>query len=61
MERDSERCAVTGKRKYDSERDALSTAEHQIATNNAPKDLKAYMCQWCDGWHLTKGGAAKKR
>lgn len=55
-----ENCAVTGKRKYYSEREALETAAHQIATNNAPKDLKAYACQWCDAWHLTKG-AGKKR
>ena len=26
----------------------------QIATTNAPKDLRAYLCTWCDSWHLTK-------
>jgi hypothetical protein len=53
----AENCPVSGKRKYDSEREALATASHQISTNNAPKDLKAYQCQWCDSWHLTKGAS----
>jgi hypothetical protein len=58
----TENCPVTGKRQYASEREALATASHQIAANNAPKDLKAYQCQWCDSWHLTKGAPkAKKR
>ena len=49
------KCAVTGKRKYDTEGEALATAAHQIATANAPKDLRAYRCEWCGAWHLTKG------
>jgi hypothetical protein len=61
MAQSSENCPVSGKRKYDSERDALATAAYQISTNNAPKDLKAYPCQWCEAWHLTKGPAPKKR
>jgi len=28
---------------------ALATAAHQIATG-----LRAYLCSWCDAWHLTK-------
>lgn len=44
MDRNPENCPVSGKRKYDSEREALATAAHQISTNNAPKDLKAYQC-----------------
>jgi hypothetical protein len=51
---DSANCAVTGKRQYLSEREALETAAHQVATNNAPPNMKAYRCQWCDSWHLTK-------
>ena len=52
---DSEsKCPVSGKRKYASECEALATAAHQVATANAPKDLRAYRCSWCDGWHLTK-------
>ncbi len=58
MDFHSENCPVSGKRKYDSEREALATAAHQISTNNAPKDLKAYQCQWCEGWHLTKRAAS---
>jgi hypothetical protein len=48
------KCPVSGKRKYATEGEALATAAHQIATNNAPKDLCAYLCSWCDAWHLTK-------
>lgn len=59
---DSEpKCPVSGKRKYASEREALATAAHQIATANAPKELRAYLCSWCDAWHLTKNpGRARK-
>lgn len=48
------KCPVSGKRKYASEGEALATASHQIATANAPKELRAYLCSWCDAWHLTK-------
>jgi hypothetical protein len=48
------KCPVTGKRKYSTEGEALATAAHQIETSNAPKDLRAYMCSWCESWHLTK-------
>jgi hypothetical protein len=48
------KCPVSGKRKYATEGEALATAAHQIATANAPKDLRAYLCSWCDAWHLTK-------
>ena len=51
---DDSKCPVTGKRKYATEGEALSTAAHQIATTNTPKDLRAYRCPWCDSWHLTK-------
>ena len=55
------KCPVSGKRKYATEGEALATAAHQIDTSNAPKDLRAYMCSWCDSWHLTKGaGSAAK-
>jgi hypothetical protein len=54
MADDESKCAVSGKRKYMSEGEALATAAHQIATANAPKDLRAYLCSWCDSWHLTK-------
>lgn len=48
------KCPVTDKRQYATEGEALATAAHQIATANAPKDLRAYRCSWCDSWHLTK-------
>jgi len=48
------KCPVTGKRKYASEGEALATAAHQIATANAPRELRAYLCSWCDAWHITK-------
>jgi hypothetical protein len=61
---DDERCPVSGKRKYATEGEALATAAHQIATANAPKELQAYLCSWCQAWHLTKGagsGGTRKR
>ena len=55
------KCPVSGKRKYASEGEALATAAHQIATARAPKELRAYLCSWCEAWHLTKdGGRAGK-
>jgi hypothetical protein len=58
---DESKCPVSGKRKYASEAEALATASHQLATSNAPKELRAYLCSWCDAWHLTKkGGRAGK-
>ena len=57
------KCPVSAKRKYATEGEALSTAAHQIASANAPKDLRAYRCSWCDAWHLTKnaGSTGKDR
>ncbi len=57
---DDSKCPVSGKRKYDSEGEALATASHQIATNHAPKDLAAYLCSWCNAWHLTKNAGSGK-
>ena len=51
---DDSKCPVTGKRRYTTEGEALSTAAHQIATTHAPKDLHPYRCSWCGDWHLTK-------
>jgi len=51
------KCPVSGKRKYDTEGEALATAAHQIEVSNAPKDLRAYLCSWCNSWHLTKGAS----
>jgi hypothetical protein len=58
---DESKCPVSGKRKYGTEGEALATAAHQIATANAPKDLRAYRCSWCDGWHLTKNAGRSGR
>jgi hypothetical protein len=57
------KCPVSGKRKYASEGEALATAAHQIATANMPKELHAYLCSWCNAWHLTKneGKTGKER
>jgi hypothetical protein len=54
------KCPVTGKRQYATEGEALATAAHQIATANAPKDLRAYRCSWCDAWHITKNQPGPK-
>ena len=56
-----EKCPVTGKRKYETEGEALATAAHQIASNDAPKDLRAYRCQYCESWHLTKNTNTGRR
>jgi hypothetical protein len=56
-----DKCPVSGKRKYATEGEALATAAHQISTANAPKDLRAYFCSWCESWHLTKNAGKAKR
>ena len=55
------KCPVSGKRKHATQGEALATAAHQIATTNAPKDLRAYLCTWCDAWHLTKNAGKTKK
>jgi hypothetical protein len=58
---DEEKCPVSGKRKYASEREALATAAHQVAVANAPKELRAYLCSWCEAWHLTKNAGKGRK
>jgi hypothetical protein len=53
-------CEVTNKRKYLSEREAQETAAYQMTQPNAPKELKAYLCNRCETWHLTKNSNKKK-
>ena len=48
------KCPVSGKRKYATEGAALATAKHQVATADASMELRAYRCNWCNAWHLTK-------
>lgn len=57
---DDSKCPVTGKRKYATEGEALSTAAHQVATNDAPKGMRAYRCPHCDSWHLTKNAGSRR-
>jgi len=40
------KCPVSGKRKYATEGAALATAKHQVATADAPLELRAYRCTW---------------
>jgi len=54
------KCPVTNKRKYPTQAQALSTASHQITTTDAPTPLRAYRCNWCHAWHLTKNEGPKK-
>ena len=51
---ESTKCPVSGKRKYETEGDALATAAHQMSDGEATKELRAYRCNWCATWHLTK-------
>ena len=46
-------CPTTGKRSYGSEEEARATAEHQMKTQHDRVRLRAYLCLYCDGWHLT--------
>ena len=59
MLQDDDKCPVTGKNKYATEGEALQTAAHQIATNDAPKGLRPYLCPYCESWHLTKNTGGK--
>jgi hypothetical protein len=54
------KCPVTGKRQYETEGEALSTADHQIASNRAPANLRPYQCPYCGSWHLTKNAGRKR-
>jgi hypothetical protein len=58
---DQSKCPVSGKQKYKSEREALATAAYQLATADAPKELRAYRCSWCHAWHLTKNARVAGR
>ena len=50
-------CPVTGKRRYPNEREATSTAAHQISQQDtAPVHLRTYKCLYCGSWHLTSKG-----
>jgi hypothetical protein len=51
---ESAKCPVSGKRKYETEGEALATAAHQKSTGDAKTELRAYRCNWCGAWHLTK-------
>lgn len=54
------KCPVTGKRMYPTEGDALATARHQITSHAAPKELRPYLCIYCEAWHLTKSTGRKR-
>jgi len=54
------KCPVTGKRQYATEGEAMATADHQIATNHAPTQLRPYLCPYCETWHLTKNLGRKR-
>jgi hypothetical protein len=55
------KCPVSGKRKYATEGAALATAKHQVATADVPIELRAYRCNWCHAWHLTKNTEKKDK
>jgi ribosomal protein L19E len=59
-------CPTTGKRKYASEAEAKSTAQHQMSQRvravlaarreqkeSASLQLRTYRCLYCNAWHLT--------
>lgn len=48
-----------GKRKYASERDAISGMRRTRKFKKGlagPLPKKVYDCPWCDGWHMTSQG-----
>jgi hypothetical protein len=47
-------CSTAGKRIYDSEHEANSTAAHRMSDKqSAPSQLRQYKCLYCGAWHLT--------
>jgi hypothetical protein len=55
-------CPVSGKRMYDTEGEAKSTAAHRMADKQTgPAHLSVYRCLYCDSWHLTSRDSAAKR
>jgi hypothetical protein len=54
MRANEEKCMVSGKRMYASEGEALATADHQRSLGNTREELRAFRCDWCGAWHLTK-------
>jgi hypothetical protein len=51
-------CSTSGKQMYPSEREANSTAAHQMRdTQSAPSHLRSYKCLYCGAWHLTSKNA----
>lgn len=50
-------CSVSGKRMYANEREANSTAAHQMGNRESGGlQLRAYRCMYCESWHLTSKG-----
>jgi len=61
MKENEEKCPVSGKRRYATEAEALATADHQKSLGTTKEELRAYRCNWCAAWHLTKkAGKAEK-
>jgi hypothetical protein len=47
-------CPTSGKRMYANEREAKSTAAHQLSREQSPPPhLKIYLCPYCRAYHLT--------
>jgi hypothetical protein len=46
------------KTRYASEREADDAAYRKRMEEGLA--LRVYRCPWCDGWHLTRGGGARK-
>lgn len=52
--------ATCGKKiDYRSEETAAKAAEHMMAKGS--KELEAYPCAWCDGWHIGRSMTSKER
>jgi DNA-directed RNA polymerase subunit RPC12/RpoP len=47
-------CPVSGKKKYQSNGDALGWASNYLSRFDGPSFLRAYKCPHCGSWHLTK-------
>jgi hypothetical protein len=48
------KCGMTGKRRFNSQSHAINRACVIIRQPTSPRQWRAYHCDFCNGWHLTK-------
>lgn len=48
------KCGMTGKRRFKSHPHALNRITEIMKQKSSPQQMRAYQCEFCGGWHLTK-------